>query len=121
MARYRVSRQARGDLARILATSAQTWGEEGRRRYAALLAAAMRRAASDPEGRMTRDRSELLHGLRSLHLRYVRVDDPPDRVKRPVHCLYYRPIEPGLIEIIRVLHERMDPTLHLDVARPRDA
>jgi plasmid stabilization system protein ParE len=26
-----------------------------------------------------------------------------------VHVLYYRPVEPELIEIVRVLHERMEP------------
>jgi toxin ParE1/3/4 len=124
MGRYHLSRSARADLAHILATSAETWGEEGRRRYApllaaALLAAAMRQAARDPGGRMTRDRRELSQGLRSLHLRHVRPEDPSAKVKRPVHCLYYRPIEPGLIEIIRVLHERMEPNLHLAGSRPR--
>jgi len=78
-----------------------------------------RQAAGDPEGRMTRDRSELLQGVRSLHLRHVRIEDRSARVKRPVHSLYYREIEPGLIEIIRVLHERMEPSLHLGASRPR--
>jgi toxin ParE1/3/4 len=113
MARYRVSRPARADIRRILATSAETWGAESQRRYAALLAAAMRQAASDPQGRMTRDRSDILHGLHSLHLRHVQVADLANRVKRPVHNLYYRAIAPDLIEIMRVLHERMEPSLHL--------
>jgi toxin ParE1/3/4 len=113
MAQYRVSRLARADIARILVTSAETWGTEGRQRYAALLAAAMRQAASDPEGRLTRDRGELLRGMRSLHLRHVRVADAANRVKRPVHSLYYRAIAPGLVQIVRVLHERMEPSLHL--------
>jgi len=30
-----------------------------------------------------------------------------------VHILYYRVIAPGLIEIVRVLHECMDPDRHL--------
>jgi len=113
MARYRVSRPARADIARILATSAETWGAEGRQRYAALLAVAMRAAAADPQGRMTRDRGELLPGARSLHLRHARTDDPAAKVKRPVHNLYYRAIGADLIEILRVLHERMEPGLHM--------
>ena len=44
MARYRLSGPARTDLAHILATSAESWGEEARRRYAALLAAATKPA-----------------------------------------------------------------------------
>jgi toxin ParE1/3/4 len=113
MARYRVSRPARADVTRILAVSAEMGGAEGERRYSALLAAAMRQAASDPQGRMTRDRGELLRGLRSLHLRHVRIVDLANRVKRPVHSVYYRAVAPDLIEIMRVLHERMEPSLHL--------
>jgi plasmid stabilization system protein ParE len=32
--------------------------------------------------------------------------------------LYYRTPEDGVIEIIRVLHERMDPNRHLDEPPP---
>lgn len=32
----------------------------------------------------------------------------------PVHVLYYRVAEVGVIEIIRGLHERMDPSRHFD-------
>ena len=58
---------------------------------------------------MSRERPELLLGIRSFHLRYARGDDPA--VRRPVHVLYYRVLQPGLIEIVRVLHERMEPSL----------
>jgi toxin ParE1/3/4 len=86
------------------------WGVEGRRRYAAILAAAMRKVAADPDGPATRDRPELAPGIRSFNIRYARVDDPKEKVRRPV---YYRVIKPGLIEIVRVLHERMDPRRRL--------
>lgn len=36
-------------------------------------------------------------------------------VKRPIHVLYYRVAQKGVIEIVRVLHERMEPSRHLDV------
>ena len=35
-------------------------------------------------------------------------------VRRPVHVLYYRVAQKGVIEIVRVLHEKMDPNRHLD-------
>lgn len=38
---------------------------------------------------------------------------PGAEVKRPVHVLYYRIVAPGLIEIVRVLHERMEPSRHV--------
>ena len=113
MARFRLSQLAQTDVARILATSAERWGIEGRRRYAAMLAAAMRKVAADPKGPTTRARFELASGLRSLHLQYARAGTSKARVRRPVHILYYRVITPELIEIVRVLHERMDPSRHL--------
>jgi toxin ParE1/3/4 len=113
MARYRVSPLAEADLARLLATSRREWGAEGQRRYAALLAAAMRQIAAEPEGPATRDRRELRAGIRSFHSRSAPAESSRGRVGRPVHVLYYRSVAPGLIEIVRVLHERMKPTRHL--------
>jgi len=55
-------------------------------------------------------------GVRSFHVRYVRharSDDPDIKVRRPVHVLYYRVARRGLIEIVRVLHERMEASRHL--------
>ena len=109
MARFRLSRPAQMDIAGIFAQSAELWGAEAERRYAVTLATAMRQAAADPEGRVTRGRGELLPGLRSFHLRHARIDDPECRVRHPAHILYYRAIGPQLIEIVRVLHERMEP------------
>ena len=114
MARFRLSRLAEADLAHILATSAERWGTQGRRRYAAIIAAAMRSVAANPEGPVSRDRGELSPGIRSFHIRHARGDDPEAKVRRPAHVLYYRAVAPGLIEIVRVLHERMEPSRHVD-------
>jgi len=113
MARFRLSGPARADVAHILATSAERWGVETRRRYAALLAAAMRTVVVDPAGPSSRERADLLPGIRSFHIRHARGHDAEARVGRPVHILYYRVIEPGLIEIVRVLHDRMEPSRQL--------
>lgn len=113
MPRFRLSRPAQADLARILAATADRWGEDGRRRYSALLAAAMRRIAAQPEARLTRARRELLPDLRSFHIRHARADISEPRIGRPAPILYDRPLSPDLIEIVRVLHERMDPAWHL--------
>jgi toxin ParE1/3/4 len=113
MARFRISRSAERDLIRILATSEARWGESARRRYAHLLAAAMRKAATDPFGAVSRERSDLRPGVRSMHVSHARSSSA--RVRSPVHILYYRQAGEGQIEIIRVLHQRMDPTRHLQV------
>ena len=113
MARYRLSRLAEADIAHILAISRREWGVAGRRRYSMILATAMRKIAAEPEGPATRDRAELRPGICSFHLRHARGADPEGTVRRPVHALYYRAVAPGLIEIVRVLHERMEPRRHL--------
>ena len=113
MARFRLSRLAEADLAGILAVSATRWGGEGRRRYAAILLAALRQVAADPLGPATRDRADVVRGVRGLHLRHVRGIGAEAKVRRPGHVLYYRALAPGLIEIVRVLHERMEPARHL--------
>ncbi len=102
---------AEAGLARILATSISNWGWDGKRRYAAILAAATRKVAADPHGLATQDRAELLPGIRSFHLRHPRKG--ARQVSRPVHILYYRVVAPKLIEIVRVLHERMEPDRHV--------
>jgi toxin ParE1/3/4 len=117
VARFRVSKLAQSDLARILATGECRWGPEGRHRYAALIEAAMRQVADEPEGAATRDRNALRRGTRSLHLRYIRRGTSEAEVKNPVHILYYRSVHPELVEIIRVLHERMDPGRHVGAMR----
>jgi toxin ParE1/3/4 len=113
VARFRLSGPARADVAHILATSAERWGTEAKLRYALTLAAAMRRVAADPEGPSTRERADLLPGIRSFHIRHARGGEVDATVSRPVHVLYYRVIAPGLIEIVRVLHDRMEPARHL--------
>jgi toxin ParE1/3/4 len=113
MARFRLSLLARTDIAQILATSAEQWGLEGRRRYAAILAAGLRKVAAEPEGPTTRDRADLLDGVRSFHLRNARAPIAKAKVKRPAHVLYYRVVQTGLVEIARVLHERMEPSRHV--------
>ncbi len=109
MARFRLSRPAQADLARILSASLERWGRAGRRRYAATLAATMRKVANEPRGVGTRDCGELLTGLRRLHLRHAGARGSDIHVRRPVHVLYFRLIQPDLVEIVRILHERMEP------------
>jgi toxin ParE1/3/4 len=114
MARFRLARPAQIDLANILAPSVERWGAEGGRRYAAVLAAAMRQVAAEPDGPLTRKRPDLRSGIRSFHLRYSGRSTEGVKVRRPVHVLYYRVAEEDVIEIVRVLHEKMDPIRHLD-------
>jgi toxin ParE1/3/4 len=111
---FRLARPAQIDLANILATSADRWGTDGRRRYAAVLADAMRQVAAEPDGPLTRKRPDLRSGIRSFHVRYARRSAEGAKVGRPVHVLFYRVAQEGVVEIVRVLHEKMDPSRHLN-------
>jgi toxin ParE1/3/4 len=73
----------------------------------------MRRVAADPAGLSTAERAELLPGLRSFHIRHSREESSEHRVGSPVHVLYYRLVAPGVLEIVRVLHERSEPGRHI--------
>jgi toxin ParE1/3/4 len=109
MTRYRLTKSAKGDIGSILRTSEERHGRDARIRYAALLLAAMRRVAEDQEGRSTSDRSELRSGIRSFHIRHSRDESRETPVANPVHVVFYRVLQPGLVEIVRVLHDRMEP------------
>lgn len=116
MARFRISEPAQRDLVSILATNLERWGLAGQKRYAAHLAQGFRFIAKAPMGPMTRERSAVSAGLRSLPLRYVA---SAKGVNAPVLVVFYRCREVGLVEIVRVLRERMDFEARLgDAAMP---
>jgi toxin ParE1/3/4 len=73
----------------------------------------MRQVAAEPDGPLARKRPDLRSGIRSFHVRRAR-RSAEATVGKPVHVLYYRVAEEGVIEIVRVLHERMEPRRHLD-------
>lgn len=112
MARYRLTEPAKADIASVLRTSETMHGSAARIRYRALLTAAMRRLAVDPRGLSTVDRHELCDGVRSCHIRHSRNESREAPVRDPVHVIFYRALAPGLVEIVRVLHERMEPSRH---------
>ena len=113
MARYRLSEPAQADIAAILRKSEELHGKEARIRYRALLTAAMRRIAADPEGLSTSHRAELVPGIRSFHIGHSRDESREAPVANPVHVIFYRAIRPGVVEIVRVLHDRMEPSRHV--------
>lgn len=108
MRRFRFSRLARADLERILANSAERSGSEARRHHAAILTESIRHVLANPDG-PTRARDELAPMLRSLHTDQTRIGGAIVHI-RPVHILYYREAVQKVIEIVRVLHERLDPS-----------
>ena len=114
MARYRLSGPAKADVAAILRRSEELHGKDARIRYRACLAAAMRRVADNPRGHSTVDRGELVSGIRSFHIRHSRHESREAPVSNPVHVVFYRSLDSDLIEVVRVLHDRMEPGRHLE-------
>jgi toxin ParE1/3/4 len=80
------------------------WGIAQRRKYLAQMEDALRTLAANP--RMGTPREELLPGYRSMRIGH--------------HVAYYR-IVPDGIEVVRMLHERMDAALHLTEGPPGTA
>ena len=113
MALYRLSEPAKADIAAILKRSEALHGKEARIRYRACLTAAIRRVATDPKGRSTVDRADLDSGVRSFHIRHSGSESSEAPVANPVHSIFYRVLRPGVIEIVRVLHDRMEPKRHI--------
>lgn len=115
MSRYRLSAAAQVDILHLLARTERSFGPAARRRYQALLIAALRAIAAEPERIGSIDRSELGEQVRSYHLRHSR-DHARTRdaaVRRPRHLLLYRCSSPALIEVGRVLHDTMEVERHL--------
>jgi toxin ParE1/3/4 len=113
VARYRLSEPAEADIAAILKRSDKVHGKEARIRYRACLSAAMRRVTADPMGRLTVDRADLVLGFRSFHIRHSRTESRETPVANPVHVIFYRIAQPGIVEIVRVLHDRTEPGRHI--------
>ena len=97
MPRFRLTVQARADLRDIGRYTQQTWGRDQRNRYLARLDEAFHRLAREPH--LGRACEEIRAGYRKYH------------VGR--HLIFYRESVAG-VDIIRILHDRMDIEAHLD-------
>lgn len=107
---YRLTDAAEADIVDVLAWSETHFGPAARLRYQRLILTALIDIASDPVRPGSLARPELGADVRSWHLRLSR-----DRAKgqngavlRPRHFLIYRPVDPAMIVIGRVLHEAME-------------
>lgn len=96
MSEYRLTLAAQGDLSSIWDYTEQRWDIRQAETYIGEIRAAIERVAVDP--RRGRDRGEVRDGYRS----YAIVS----------HVLFYVETPLG-VDVIRVLHQRMDPIRHL--------
>jgi toxin ParE1/3/4 len=96
MAGYRLLRRARDDLLDIAGYTAERWDEQQAERYVTDLFSAFDRLLEVPELR-----------------RPYREVPPYWRALAGSHAIFYRVEDDGTLLIVRVLHARMLPELHL--------
>lgn len=115
MIRYRLSVAAQSDILGILAWSHEQFGDEARKRYEALIVAALRDVAAQPDRPGSIERPELGVAVRSWHLRLSRerAGTEDGIVRHPRHFLIYR-LESDMVVVGRVLHDAMELARHLD-------
>ena len=113
MATYRLTHAAQDDIVSILAWSHEQFGEEARKRYEALIAVAIRDAATGGSDVGRTERPELGDGVFSWHLAQSRTRSRGGAVHRPRHFLVCR--RDGEVLVVgRVLHDAMELRRHLD-------
>ena len=117
MAGFRLTGPAERDIAELLDWSGDNFGPAARRRYEALVAAALGDIAQDWQRIGSVQREDLGAGRRVYHLRHSRHRDRATTgiVQAPRHIVVYRLTSSDIVTILRVLHDSMDLARHLDV------
>jgi toxin ParE1/3/4 len=96
LAEYRFTVRARADLLSIAVYTRSTWGDDQARKYLLELQACCQRLAEEPAlGRVHQPRPQY------------------SRIEQGKHVLFFRRTEEGDVVIVRILHGRMLPDLHL--------
>jgi toxin ParE1/3/4 len=108
--RLRLGAAAEVDFANILKWTVDTFGSSQAETYRDTLLDAIAELASGPLVSGSKARDEILPGLRMLHV--------ARHGRRGRHFLVYRIAADHHIEIVRILHDRMELTHH--VPRPTD-
>lgn len=122
--RLRIASTAKDDIEDLLAWSEERFGVAARQRYEALLSRALLDIAEDMARPGVRTRPELGANVFSYHLFFSReraterAGRASARVLRPRHFLVGRIAAPGLVDILRVLHDSMEASRHLPEESP---
>jgi toxin ParE1/3/4 len=106
--RVRLGAAAEVDFANILRWTAENFGTRQSRLYRDTLVQAVGELAGGPYVAGSKARDEIMAGLRTLHV--------ARRGRRGSHLLMYRVASNRTIEIVRILHDRMDLWRHVPSA-----
>ena len=102
--RVRLGAAAEVDFANILKWTAENFGARQARVYRDVLVQTIGELATGPDVAGSTVRDEIMAGLRTLHV--------ARGGRRGSHFLMYRATTNGTIEIVRILHDRMDLQRH---------
>jgi len=106
--RVRLGAAAEVDFANILGWTAEKFGARQSRVYRNTLVQAIGELSDGPDIAGSKPRDEIMPGLRTLHV--------ARHGRRGSHFLMYRAGPRSTIEIVRILHERMDLQRHTPFA-----
>ncbi|MDI9349255.1 MAG: type II toxin-antitoxin system RelE/ParE family toxin [Candidatus Symbiobacter sp.] len=108
-----ISPLARKDLAGIHNRTKQIWGKDAANRYSDLIDLGLKNLQNNPNQMGVRIEKEIKLNLYSYPLRNVNQKPLAGKVKSPRHVIYYQISEPNVIQILRILHDKMDVGSHL--------
>jgi toxin ParE1/3/4 len=110
--RVRLGAATELDFANILKWTTENFGARQSRVYRDTLVHAIGELADGPNVAGSKARDEIMSGLRTLHI--------ARRGRRGSHFLMYRVVPKSTIEIVRILHDRMDLQRHVPSAPEED-
>ncbi|MDE2907302.1 MAG: type II toxin-antitoxin system RelE/ParE family toxin [Acidobacteriota bacterium] len=113
--RVRLSAAAEADFRDILRWTARQFGEAQAGVYHDVLASAIAALADGPDAPGARERDEIASGLMTLHVARGK--------RRGRHLILFRALtarEPPVIDVLRLLHDAMDLTRHVDPVADED-
>lgn len=103
---YELTRRAEADLDEILSYTADAFGPGQAVLYSKHIIAACEEVACNPYGIGSRRRDDIRNGVAVYPVRLA-----TGRTKGAAHVLLYVASDAsGLVTVLRILHERMDPT-----------
>jgi toxin ParE1/3/4 len=103
--RVRLGAAAELDFANILKWTTENFGARQSRVYQSTLVQAIGELADGPDVSGFKARDEIMPGLRTVHV--------ARQGRRGSHFLMYRVVPKTTIEIVRILHDRMDLQRHV--------
>lgn len=110
----RIAALAFHDIGDIWIWTVGRFGHTAALRYEMLIDQAIADLADDPARPAAKKRPNLLPGVWFYHLAFSRAHVSGDQaVKSPRHFVMFRHLQPGVIEILRILHDSRDLARHL--------